>query len=110
MWSEVVKMARELALALEADKHRGQPELLEVRLLVEIERLEGLPKTRCSVCGGTDVEHAMWVEVNGERVSEPFGTWNYGDNCWCNDCREHHPLVDPVDQEVAKCARGEKNG
>jgi hypothetical protein len=38
--AEALRLARELALQLEADKHRDQPELLEVRVLNAIEELE----------------------------------------------------------------------
>jgi hypothetical protein len=36
----VITMAKELCLQLEADKHRDQPELLEVQLLTAIEEMQ----------------------------------------------------------------------
>lgn len=38
--AKALQLAKELALQLEADKHRDQPELLEVQVLNAIEELE----------------------------------------------------------------------
>jgi hypothetical protein len=77
----------------------GKTRWLATQVLRLVNEFDRRPRTRCSVCGSTDVEHAMWVAVNTGEPTDLFGTWNYGDNCWCNDCGEHYPLVDPVDQE-----------
>lgn len=39
-FEEFIRLAKEAALALEADKHRDQPELVEVKLLTAVEQLE----------------------------------------------------------------------
>lgn len=44
---------------------------------------------RCETCGGYNVEHAMFVSLNSERILEPYGSWCFGDNAWCADCEEH---------------------
>jgi hypothetical protein len=49
---------------------------------------------RCTVCKGTNVEMAMWVNPNTNEVGGDFGTFNYGDNTFCNDCGENHDLED----------------
>jgi hypothetical protein len=53
----------------------------------------------CCKCGSTEVQHAMWVELNTDTVRDPFGTWCYVDeavrrghtsgNSWCNGCDKH---------------------
>lgn len=37
---DFIALAKELAIQMEADKHRDQPELLEVRVLLAAEELE----------------------------------------------------------------------
>lgn len=54
----------------------------------------------CSVCGGTNVEHAMWVAMNEDRSAGEFGTWNYSGSAHCNDCGENQTLVDYVKPEA----------
>lgn len=49
----------------------------------------------CSVCGGSNVEHAFWVDPNTDRVLDEFGTWNYDDNVFCHDCAENYDIVAP---------------
>lgn len=55
---------------------------------------EYTPTYVCSVCGGDNVEHAFWADPNTEQVNGEFGTWNYDDNVFCNDCGEHHDIVE----------------
>ena len=43
----------------------------------------------CAVCGGCEVQHAMWVSLNDGAVHDDFGSWCNGDNSWCADCEEH---------------------
>lgn len=43
----------------------------------------------CETCGGPNVQHAMWVSLNTNRVHDEFGTWNYDGSTWCDDCGEH---------------------
>ncbi len=47
------------------------------------------PKHYCRACGGTNVQHAVWVRLNTNEVLEAFGSWCYGDNSWCEDCETH---------------------
>lgn len=44
---------------------------------------------KCQKCGGVNVDHAHWVNLNTEEVGEVFGSWCHGDNNYCNDCEEH---------------------
>lgn len=44
---------------------------------------------KCKKCGSAKVQHAMWVELNTERVHDTFGTWNHDDNSFCPNCEEH---------------------
>jgi len=71
-------------------------------------------RVRCAKCGGTNVQHAMWVSLNeGDDgcIVDTFGSWCDGDNSWCNDCDEPTQLVDrdggfPEDfRAAAKLAR-----
>ena len=43
----------------------------------------------CAVCGGSEVQHAMWVSLNDGAVVDDFGSWCDGDNSWCDACEEH---------------------
>lgn len=52
------------------------------------------PSYWCARCGGTNVQHAMWVDVNTDEVHDAFGSWCNGDNSWCHDCGEHTQLLD----------------
>ena len=51
-------------------------------------------KIVCEKCGSANVQHAYWVNPNSEEVLEPFGTWCYDDNSWCENCQEHTKLVE----------------
>ena len=51
----------------------------------------------CEHCGSANVEHAHWVNPNTDRVSDIYGTWNYDDVRFCNDCDEAYALVDLED-------------
>lgn len=61
------------------------------------------PDYKCAVCGSTEVQHAMWVDVNTEVVRENFGSWCYGDNSYCPRCagegRDPHPNIVARDGE-----------
>jgi hypothetical protein len=50
------------------------------------------PTYRCSKCKGTNVQHAHWVMVNTDEVLDEYGSWNNGDNNYCNDCGDHQEL------------------
>jgi hypothetical protein len=47
-------------------------------------------QTRCSVCGGSNVQRATWVSPNTLEVHDDFS--GPGDT-WCEDCSENHDLV-----------------
>lgn len=49
---------------------------------------------RCYRCGGTNVQHAYWVMVNTDEVMDVFGSWNQTDTCYCEDCKDHWPIVE----------------
>lgn len=51
------------------------------------------PECVCSVCGSPNVEYAAWYNPNTREVGEVFGSWNYGDNTYCQDCGENHDLA-----------------
>lgn len=55
---------------------------------------EYTPTYVCSVCGDANVEHAFWADPNTEEVNGEFGEWNYDGSAWCNDCGEHHDIVE----------------
>jgi hypothetical protein len=44
---------------------------------------------KCKRCGGTNVQHAMWVLLNTNEPKDDFGSWCNGDNSWCSDCDDH---------------------
>lgn len=49
----------------------------------------------CSRCGGIDVSYAVWYHPNAaDTTGEIFGSWNAGDNTFCDDCDEPTDLVD----------------
>lgn len=48
----------------------------------------------CSVCGGINVEYAVWYDPNADVTGDVFGTFNSGDNTFCSDCDDNHDLVD----------------
>ncbi len=58
---------------------------------------EYTPTYVCSVCGGENVEHAFWADPNTEEVGGEFGTWNYDDTRYCQDCGANHKLVEVSD-------------
>ncbi len=55
----------------------------------------------CARCGSHDVQHAMWVELNGERVREEFGSWcgNLA-NSWCPECDTNVKIVRESELEL----------
>ena len=58
---------------------------------------------RCSKCGGTNVQVAMWVRVNENKIMDDFGSWDFEDTKYCEDCDEHVRLIEPeftMQQEV----------
>ena len=58
------------------------------------------PSDICSVCGSPNVSYAVWYRPNTEEVGESFGTPNYGDNTFCDDCDANHDLLSKgVDDE-----------
>jgi len=48
----------------------------------------------CKECGGNNVEIAAWVDPNDYEYIEDFGSWDNGDNTWCEDCKAHNELVE----------------
>ena len=46
-------------------------------------------KYHCKECGGSNVQHAMWVCLNTNKTQDGFGSWCNGDNSWCADCGDH---------------------
>lgn len=43
--------------------------------------------TCCTVCGGMNVQYAVWYRPNGGHQDfEMFCSWNAGDNTFCWDC------------------------
>ncbi len=47
----------------------------------------------CEVCGGTNVQHAMWVDLNTDKIEDDYGSWCGDGNSWCCDCQEHTPIT-----------------
>ncbi len=41
---------------------------------------------KCKVCGSTNVQHVMWVDLNTDEPQEAFGSWNEEDTSHCGDC------------------------
>lgn len=60
---------------------------------------------RCARCGGVNVSHAMWVDLNTDEVGDVFGSWCEDDSSSCADCEEegiqildHYVHVTPREQ------------
>jgi len=45
---------------------------------------------KCTNCGGTNVEIKKWVNPNTNEETDT-GEIEIND-CWCQDCEEHHEL------------------
>ena len=55
------------------------------------EEVVGLPKLSCTICGSTNVHIKAWIDGNtyeykGETSSDI-------EDCWCDNCQEHHTLT-----------------
>lgn len=48
----------------------------------------------CARCGGLNVEYTVWYRPNTDEPGEMFGSWNAGDNTFCNDCELNTELLD----------------
>lgn len=48
--------------------------------------IEDEPEYRCLECGGSNLQHVAWVDVNTDAVGDLYGSWCYGDNNRCLDC------------------------
>lgn len=48
----------------------------------------------CAVCGSSDVSYAVWHRPNTNEIGDIFGSWNAGDNTFCDDCDDCTNLVD----------------
>ena len=62
------------------------------------------PLMRCSQCGGKNVQAAYWVRVNTKEVMDLFGSWNEPDTVYCENCRDHCPIVEK--QKVGDIGEG----
>lgn len=52
-------------------------------------------KVCCAVCGSPNVSYAIWHHPNNEDTDgDVFGSWNAGDNTFCDDCDDNSDLVD----------------
>lgn len=56
----------------------------------------------CGRCGGVNVEHAMWVNLNTDQVGDCYGSWCCGDNAYCADCDDNNIDIVPADKYVPK--------
>ncbi len=45
----------------------------------------------CSNCDGQNVETKAWINPNNNNIGETISCDS--DDCWCNDCEEHHTLI-----------------
>lgn len=43
----------------------------------------------CETCGGSRVQHTMWVSLNTHEIHDEAGTWNCDGQAWCDDCQTH---------------------
>lgn len=51
--------------------------------------------TKCSICGGTNVQTLTWVNVNTNEVGDLGASQSQDEqDNWCIDCMEHCSLVD----------------
>lgn len=57
------------------------------------ELLQGVDRVihpvRCTECGGRNIQVAMWVRLNENKVMDDFGSWDETDTKWCSDCDKH---------------------
>lgn len=53
---------------------------------------------KCGLCGSTDVEIKMWVNVNTLEISGD--AMEDADECWCNGCEQHSYLVEVHDEDT----------
>ena len=53
----------------------------------------------CEHCSGTNVQHAMWVDLNTKTIEEDYGTWCGDGNSWCCDCEAHRPITILVEKK-----------
>jgi hypothetical protein len=51
------------------------------------------PEVICGDCGSENVEYVAWYNPTTEEVGESFGTFNYGDNSYCNECDDHKDII-----------------
>ena len=64
----------------------------------------------CSTCGGENVETAMWVDANTDKVGDTFGSWHEIDTNWCRDCDAHVMIATKTADgklHVPECDMGE---
>lgn len=61
----------------------------------------------CAVCGGADVQHAMWVSLNTNAIHEAFGGWCYGDNNYCPNCDDHTEIIEKVEYDKRQLEKHE---
>jgi hypothetical protein len=40
----------------------------------------------CAECGSLNVQYAVWMSANTGETHDVFGSWNAGDNTFCEDC------------------------
>lgn len=40
----------------------------------------------CEVCGSSNVQYSVWYSPNTGQTHDMFGSWNNGDNSFCEDC------------------------
>src|SRR3990167_8535913 len=40
----------------------------------------------CTECGSLDVQYPVWFSPNNGSTHDLFGSWNNGDNQFCEDC------------------------
>ena len=40
----------------------------------------------CCVCGSLNVQYSVWMSANTGVTHDMFGSWNNGDNSFCEDC------------------------
>lgn len=61
------------------------------------------PRVCCAVCGSINVQHVAWISSNTGEIREDFGSWNAGDNTFCEDCdlegRDPHPSLIDIDAD-----------
>jgi hypothetical protein len=57
----------------------------------------------CAACGSLNVQYAVWYSPNTGAAHDLFGSWNAGDNTFCEDCdmegRDPNPCLVDSDAE-----------